>query len=503
MASSLSSTNNNSSSEADQINVEAGLASLELVNVVAEVNSELEAPEVDDDHDYNFRVEMSKSCEDDLLGRRVAFRRKDNVKRQMEKLRSPEYVQKAKDDFQVFQNQLEVDLEAADAKHDKESRISMKTDYTVLVAPLLVRLSWLPSNTDPELGINDTRVPILRLLQEMGILEAAKSDYVALIVLHADALHSASPTDTTFPRVVNGKVDWNASECSEDHHAAFVRFNNSIESWRLLNTFGETLNSGISKIWQEKFSTGSGVVQVTSPRIFFPHRKYAKRASRDIQTMYLHYSNALISPSPSLEEVRKEIRKHRASFSYYSRFIYDLSKTFHPSSSLPSSTLSRIIALERDFGEIRYLAKTPLDPDNEWILTRSYLARCLHPEVTWTIPDEISWCYRQLEGEVDSRSWSLEEIESKGGEGIRKEVEKFVNVWKESGRTKIGKTVEVNGLLEEAIAGWKVQISTQVSTPAYPAVNTSTNNSVLFAPAATPDGRFVPINPCEMLRNHE
>ncbi|GAA5844771.1 hypothetical protein JCM5353_006776 [Sporobolomyces roseus] len=118
------------------------------------------------------------------------------------------------------------------------------------------------------------------------------------------------------------------------------------------------------------------------------------------------------------------------------------------------------------------------------------------------IPAEIRWCYAQLKETAQSRSFSLEDVETKGGSEIRKQVEKLSQQWRSSTGSSKGDMSDVSGILEEAIAGWKLEEldkkeenrpspSSTRSSPPSQAHENPLLGGVFFTPLVTSDGRFV------------
>lgn len=256
----------------------------------------------------------------------------------------------------------------------------------------------------------------------------------------------------------------------------------------------------IAKKWHEKFLPRAEITTINLPRVFFSPPEYRHLTAPDRSRVNFHWAPDLLESAPSLEAAKKELDEDQATFSYYSRSNYHPTHAFSAqrSSSLPH--LSEVFALERDLREVLHLAGLSLNPADEWILGRTYITLCRATE-DWTprIPAEIGWIYAQIEGNDDVRSLSSEELEAIGGSEIRAQVENLSNVWRSTGRSSIGKMVGLSGLLEEAVAGWKLEEIRKMKLLPYPACPASLEAYPVLAgdscgifctPAVTSDGRF-------------
>lgn len=100
----------------DESGAPAGLAALELIHAIADTDARLAPPPLDDDADFFFESQSAASFGDSALGEAIAIQRRRNVQRQLRQLENPDYVQTARDAYEILETELQKKLVVADAK---------------------------------------------------------------------------------------------------------------------------------------------------------------------------------------------------------------------------------------------------------------------------------------------------------------------------------------------------------------------------------------------------
>ncbi|KPV73955.1 uncharacterized protein RHOBADRAFT_54538 [Rhodotorula graminis WP1] len=471
------------------------LAWADNLPVFADANPDLAPPDKEPDSWLAFRAEHARSFSDETLGRRIAQRRALNVKLQTERCQDPQFLQLAEDEYQRIKLVFEEELEAADRALGPDFHTHHKThwDASVLTHPLLVRGFYPPDRTDAALGFDDTSIPTLRMLEKLGILEARKRGQVALLDLHDDDKHSASTKHHTFPIARNGRVSWGSCGCSARHHAAFVRRDNAIESFRTKFVLGETLNFGygIVKPWHDAFLAADNGLKVTIPRDFHSIPKYEELAPPWMADVTLHWAQPLSSsPAPTPNDLERRLVDHVPSFTYLSQSTSHVSLGMYAPKDQALSRLARIHATDRAINEVAFLAGVEVEKDNLWVLSRLYIAKSRAADTGFFIPMPVAWAYVQLTKNRDARTWTSDEAQPRLGASFTDTLNQYAASWSASGRHSIGKSVGVVGFLESAIAGWKLSLIASVKRTPFPLLQDKPSRIIgLLAPATTADGR--------------
>lgn len=262
----------------------------------------------------------------------------------------------------------------------------------------------------------------------------------------------------------NGAVDWNSVGCSADHDAAHHQFWIDFLSWRIHNVYGEsTFSSGeplVQPSWLALLPT-LGVQTREIPRSWPSWEKYKELAGPETDGSVTLLASAELDPAAVFPPGMDTSACDDAAecFTHYTSFISDLSSAFHAAATPDLSScgqLGRIQQNERTYEEARLvLGGCSVEPKDAAYLSRVYIARCRVLSAGVTTPPEIMWA---LERQPASDGEQLDLETAEGSSRIAERLSEFADKWKASGREQIGRSVDPQGLVAMAIAGWKLSL---------------------------------------------
>lgn len=354
---------------------------------------------------------------------------------------------------------------------------------------------------------------------------------MALIDLHDCDKHSATAGDPTFPVPLNGAIDWDSHGCSDAHHKAFMRRDAAIEEFRLEKVFGETLNFGygIVKPWHDDFLATSSIPNKSLKRRFHPrHDDEGVRVPEPYSgAVHLHWApkpSAPASPttSPSAatttitsseeqlstrialstaatstsistqtDQSMSSLADRVSSFTYLSHTTSHLSYAYYAQPDTGAPLLARIAATDRAFQEAAFLIGAACGEEDTWLLSRSYMARCLGKSRGFFIPVEVRWAYERLADKDDACAmWTAAQVEERVAGVAASRLAAYTDQWERSGRTIIGKSFAPDSFLAKAIAGWKICLRAHLERAVFPMFGESLHASIgAIVPTSTADGR--------------
>ncbi|GJN94232.1 hypothetical protein Rhopal_007306-T1 [Rhodotorula paludigena] len=359
-----------------------------------------------------------------------------------------------------------------------------------MTATWLVRGAYPPENCNARLGFNDRAIATNRILNGLGFLDARQKGKIVIVDLHDDGAHLAHKADWNFPQAKPGGAStWPG--CSPRHHRAFCRAHDRVKHWRATRVFGETINFGYGHVrpWARKFRNAHNGLYATVERRYESSIKNRHRAIPEPVEWDLHWSSDLVKP-PAPNALADDVQNGATSFTYLSQTTAHLSAPLYAERNSAVPLLGRMASTNRAFAEVGMLAGVDLPKEQTWLLSRTYYARCVSARKRFTISPPIAWAYGSLARVSASRTWSVEEVEGRVGAVMRERLEGYSAAWEAAERERIGKSHGATGLLERAIAGWKVALQAVVARLAFPALSSYVSAPFpLAAPATSSDGQ--------------
>lgn len=282
-----------------------------------------------------------------------------------------------------------------------------------------------------------------------------------MLFRHNEDRHSANKPS----KEENGAVDSSSVECSADHDAAHHQFWIDFFTWRVHNVYGESTfssrDSPVRPDWLALLPTLS--VQTREIARRWPAwEKYKDLAGPETDGSVTILASAALDPAAFFPPGHDTSAVDDAadSFTHYISCISDLSSAFHAATPDLSSCgrLGRIQQIERTYEEARFvLGGCSVEPKDAAYLSRVYITRCRILAAGVTVPPEIQWVLeRQLAS--DGEQLDLETAKAGSTLQIAERLSEFARKWQASGRGQIGRSLDPQGLVATATAGWKLSL---------------------------------------------